>query len=344
LPDTELTFQNIVVVDLGQLGDVVLSLPALAALRLRFPDSHIAVLTGKPPESVIKLSGLADETLSVDRVALRDGPKLRSIKEILRLVAGFRRRRIDLLIDLHSLSETNLLAFLSRARYRLLANRENRSLDRLTNFQPRPPIEDKSKHLAEKYLDVLRPLGIADARMEFQITAPVDEIERVRDKYFPNMGERTVGLFPGAGHSSRRWDLEKFGELASRLGADGVRTAVFLGPEEVEMKEKVRSLFPKAAVVIDDLLIPGLAAAARFLSAVVTNDTGTMHLSAFAGAPILLLLDLRAPDTYLPLTEKLSVLRADPVGAINVDEAYAATTSLMSRFRPLDDMTKADRA
>ena len=160
LHPTDLNFQNILVIDLGQLGDVVLSLPALAALRSRFPTSHITVLTGRPPEAVIKLSGLADETISVDRVALRDGPKLRSIARIFRFVAEFRRRKIDLLIDLHSLSETNLLAYLSRARYRLLANRENRSIDFLCNFRPRPPKEDNYINLSDKYLYVIRPFGI----------------------------------------------------------------------------------------------------------------------------------------------------------------------------------------
>ena len=344
LHPTDLNFQNILVIDLGQLGDVVLSLPALAALRRRFPSSHITVLTGKPPQAVIEISGLADETVSVDRVALRDGPKLRSTAEILRFVREFRRREIDLLVDLHSLSETNLLAYLSRARYRLLANRENRSIDILSNFRPKPPREDKSKRLTDKYLDVLLPLGIIDAAREFRLEAPQGEIESVRERYFANTTVRTVGLFPGAGHPSRRWDLEKFGELAFRLDADGVRTAVFLGPEEVEMIERVRAIFPPAAVLVNDLKIPGLAAAARFLSAAVTNDTGTMHLCAFAGAPIMLLLDARAPSTFLPLTGKLEVLRADPVGAIGVDEAYTATAALLSRFRPAAEMTSADPA
>jgi ADP-heptose:LPS heptosyltransferase len=344
LSPTDLNFQNIVVIDLGQLGDVVLSLPALAALRARYPRSHITVLTGKPPEAVIKLSGLADETISIDRVALRDGPKLRSITQIFAFVSQFRRRRIDLIIDLHSLSETNILAYLSRARYRLLANRGNRSLDLLSNYRPKAPPENKSKHLSEKYLDVLRPLGIIDAVTTFQLNAPASEIQRVRNKYFADPSLDVVGLFPGSGHPSRRWPLQKFGKLASRLELDGARTAVVLGPEETEMKQRVRSLFPSETVIMDDLDIPGLAAAARFLSAVVANDTGTMHLSAFAGAPILLLLDARAPHTFLPLTGKLEVLRADPVADITVEDAYIAATALMKRFASFDGMTEVDGA
>ncbi len=319
-------------IDLGQLGDVVMSLPALAAVRNRFPHSHIAVVTGKPPESVVRMSGLADEIISIDRVALRDGPKLASIGKLLQFTAEFRRRRIDLLIDLHSLPETNILAYVSRAKYRLLANRESRSLDFLSNFSPRPPKEDKSKHLTDIYLNVLRPLGIENADPEFRLTAPAADAEYVESKYFSDKSSKIVGLFPGAGHPSRRWELEKFAELATRLEADGFRTAVFLGPEEVEMREGVKSLFPPAASVIDDLSIPGLVAAATHLAAVITNDTGTMHVTASAGAPILLLLDSRAPETYVPRTEKLEVLRGEPIWDIPLDDAYRAAQSILSRF------------
>ena len=76
----------------------------------------------------------------------------------------------------------------------------------------------------------------------------------------------------------------------------------------------------------------------------LTNDTGTMHLCAFSGAPILLLLDSRAPDTFLPLTDKLEVLRAEPVAAIEVDDAYRASVSLLERCGTPAEMTNADGA
>ena len=64
---------RILVLDLGQLGDVVLSVPALAAIRARFPHAHITVAAGLAAGEAIALSGAADRVLPVDRVALRDG-------------------------------------------------------------------------------------------------------------------------------------------------------------------------------------------------------------------------------------------------------------------------------
>ena len=332
--DTTLNFQNILVLNFGQLGDVVLSLPALKAIRQNFPDSHIAVVTGKIADQVIKLSGLADEVIMVDRVELRDGSKVRSIRKIVQFTRAIRRRPIDLVIDLHSLSETNILAFLSKAKFRLLANRENRSLDRLSNFRPKPPIEDKSKHVSDRYLDVLRPLGIENSDRQVLLTASAEDVEDVDHKFFDNPGRPTVGLFPGAGHPSRCWSLESFAALAARFDADGLRPAVFLGPEEVEMREQVSALFPATTNIIDGLSIPQFIAAASRLAAFVTNDTGPMHLAACAGAPILLLLDERAPTTYLPLTERIEIVRNQTIDRIAVADVDQAAKLLLSKFPP----------
>jgi ADP-heptose:LPS heptosyltransferase len=157
--------QNILVIDFGQLGDVVLSLPALRSIRERFPRAHITIAVGKPGAEVINLSGYANDTLVVDRVALRDGFKPLSVLRVFELVKTVRRRKFDFVIDLHSLSETNLLGFLSGAPKRLYSRRHGRSLDFLSNFQPRPPAEAESseRHLIDRYLDVLIPLGVKSA-------------------------------------------------------------------------------------------------------------------------------------------------------------------------------------
>jgi len=333
LRDTELNFQNILVIDFGQLGDVVLSLPALKAVRQKFLASHIAVLTGTATGEVVRLSDLADEVISVDRVEMRDGPKLRSIAKIFHFVSEIRRRPLDLVIDLHSLSETNILAFLSRAKHRLLANRESRSLDRLSNFRPKPPLEDKSKHLGDRYLDVLRPLGITGADREFRFPVSHADVEYVDQRSLGEPSYRTIGIFPGAGHPSRCWSLENFAELAAKLETDGFRTAVFLGPEEEAMKDQVNALFPEATNIVDGLSIAQFIAAASRLDAFVTNDTGPMHLAACAGAPILLLLDERAPTTYLPLTDRLEVIHDKTIDKISVGEVYAAAKRLTSEFQ-----------
>src|SRR6266581_6754952 len=139
-----------------------MSLPALRAIRERFPDAWITAAVGKPGNEVVEMSGYVDAIISVDRVRLRDGFKPLSILRIFQITRDVRRRQFDFVIDLHSLSETNVLGFFSGASKRLFSRRPGRSLDFLANFNPRPPIDenDPNRHLVDRYLDVLIPLGI----------------------------------------------------------------------------------------------------------------------------------------------------------------------------------------
>lgn len=330
--------RNLLVIDFGQLGDVVLSLPALRAIREQFPNATITVAVGKSSAELISLSGYANKTLMVDRVALRDGFTPLSIVQIFKLVQNVRRRNFDFVIDLHSLSETNLLGFLSGAGQRLYSRRPGRSLDFLANVRPRPPVEEaKAKHAIDRYLDVLLPLGINNAdRVPRLKTRSIDDrsIDRKLRKFKADAGAPLVGLFPGAGHPSRRWPLERFAELAEFLVRnDRVRVIVFAGPEEDSLMPHMRAVFPPKTVLLNRLTISQLASAQARLAAFVSNDTGPMHIASAVGTPVVLLLDKRAPETYLPLGEHHRIIYNNVITEISVEQVYEATRSVLASGR-----------
>jgi ADP-heptose:LPS heptosyltransferase len=339
LAQQDLDFKNILVIHFGQLGDVVLGIPAFRAIRERFPASRITALLGKPGADIVRLANVADELFAIDRVALRDGNKLRSIAAIMRLVRDVRRRRFDLVIDLNSLSETNLLGFLSGAKHRLYANRGNRSIDFLGHFRPEPSRWDSSKHAAERYLDVLRPLNIKadDKTLKFVIDEnDVESVDDILGSPSDSDSKKTVGLFPGAGNLSRRWSLENFAALADRLLKGDVRPVVMLGPEEAELKETVTRIFPRGIVIIEGLTVAQFIAAVSRLDVFVSNDTGAVHLASCGSVPIVLLLDRRAPTTYLPLAEELTIVRNETIDAISVDDVFDAIMSQIATGGPND--------
>ena len=327
-------FKNILVIHFGQLGDVVLGLPALRAIREKFADARITLLLGKATGEVAKLANVSDDQILVDRVLLRDGNQLRSIAEIFKLVSEVRSRKFDLVIDLHSLSETNLLGFFSGAKHRLYARRESRSLDSLSNFKPAAPFEDKSKHAAARYFDVLLPLGIENASLAFRFTSDQADVDRVNALFFSDILAElggSVGLFPGAGNPSRCWQLENFAELAKRLVDTSLRPIVFLGPEEEGLKDDVIKLFPGGTQIIDGLTITEFIAAVSRLSSFVGNDTGPIHLAACSGVPVVLLLDERAPTTYLPLTDELEIVKNQTIDKITVEDVFHAIKEIISK-------------
>lgn len=331
--------RNILVMNLGQLGDVVLSLPALHAIRERFPRARITVAASKPGVEVVDLSGSADATLMVDRLALRDGLRIVSLARIAKLVKDVRRSQFDFVIDLHSLSETNLLGFLSGAPKRLYSRRPARSLDFLANFKPRPPVEadHRERHLIDRYLDVLIPLGVKSAnRLPHLRTKAADDaaVEQILVKAKAAAGAPLVGLFPEAGDPSRSWPLKRFAELADFLVRnDRVRILVFVGPGARALVQQIRAEFPPATVVLENLTIAQVAAAQARLAVFVSNDTGPMHLAAAVGAPVVLLLDKRAPVSYLPQGERHRIIYNNIIADIDVEEAYEAARSVLAGSR-----------
>ena len=327
--------RNILVIDFGQLGDVVMSLPALRAIRGRFPHARISIAVGKPGGEIIRMSGYADATIEVDRVALRDGFKPLSVLKVFHVAKDVRRRQFDFVIDLHSFAETNLLGFFSGAPRRLFSRRRGRSLDFLANFKPAPPMEEnnRERHQVDRYLDVLRPLDITDAERVPRLATTFDddrEIDGLLRKSKAEAGAPLVGLFPGAGHESRRWPLQRFAQLADSLARnDAVRPVVFAGPEERTLIPQMRSLFPSSTVILDQLTIRQLASAQARLAVFVSNDTGPVHIAAAVGVPVVLLLDGRAPDSYVPLSEPKRVICGPAIAEIPVEQVYDAARALL---------------
>jgi ADP-heptose:LPS heptosyltransferase len=285
------------------------------------------------------MSGYADAVIGIDRVALRDGFKPLSILRIFQVVKDIRRRNFDFVIDLHSFSETNLMGFFSGAPDRLFARRPGRSLDFLANFVPKPPVDknDPDQHLVDRYLDVLKPLGIKDPpRVPKIMTRAEDDraIDGMLRKSQAESGSPLVGLFPGAGHPGRCWPIERFAELADFLiRNDGVRPIVFIGPEEREAAARVRELFPSSTVILERLTIRQLAAAQARLAVFVSNDTGPVHIATAVGTPSVVLIGRPTPHAYVPLGTLQRLIFSHGVHTIEVEEVYAAARELLSAER-----------
>jgi ADP-heptose:LPS heptosyltransferase len=317
--------RNILVIHFGQLGDVVMGLPAMRAVRDRFPDAKVSALVGSATAEVVKLAGLFDEVIDVDRVRLLKGKKFSSSIEIVRFAFSIRRRQFDFVIDLHSLPETNLLAYFSGAGIRLLANRESRSLDRLSNFRPPPPVEDKKIHLSQYYLDVLSPLGISGKAEAFAF-------ERLDASEGP--AKPIVGINPGAGSPSRRWPVENFIELARRiLDSDKADIEVLIGPEDTALADSFKAALQDRCTINTGVGLRHLIASVQRFAMVVSNDTGPAHIAAACGAPIVLLCHTASPDRYLPLATDLVVHRGDSLGDIQVDAVHTSVTELLDAAR-----------
>jgi ADP-heptose:LPS heptosyltransferase len=91
--------------------------------------------------------------------------------------------------------------------------------------------------------------------------------------------------------------------------------------------------FPRRRLVLDRLSIRQLASLQARLAVFVSNDTGPLHIAAAVGAPVVLLLDERAPASYIPLSEPKRVIQRGAISQIAVEEVYEATRALLTSGR-----------
>jgi heptosyltransferase II len=258
------------------LGDAVMALPAMAALRAAFRDRHI-VLAAAPsiaPLFLEETSARPDEVLALEKAgeaaALRESAVGLAIlfPNSFRVAWACRQARIA-----------------ERWGYRALA----RSL-LLTRSVRRPR---GRRHQSEYYLHLVRELGIeAPAALPLvSITAATRmRVDALLDRLGVDPTARLVGMAPGAAYGhAKRWPPERMAELARRLSARGAVPVLVGAAGDRDAAREIESSIGNGARVVNlvgrtDLrLFAGLLAAC---DAFVSNDSGAMHLAAAVGVPV----------------------------------------------------------
>lgn len=324
--------RNLLVIHFGQLGDVVLAIPSLDAIRSAWPEARITILTGTPADQIAAMAGIGDDVIGLDRVALRDGPKLRSLATIFRLGRDLRARKFDTVVDIHAFYESGLLALATGARTRIGPKRENRTLPLAYTIEAPYDLE---LHISDRYLAVAAAAG-AKARTLEPAIVPPEAARAVVDDRWQAAGlnsSATVGLNPGAGNAVRQWPPDRYVALGRRLVAGGFTVAVFAGPEERGLAEQVATGIGEGAVSMEGMTLGELAAAFARCRAVVSNDTGPAHISAAAGTPTLVLMAGNdGPSKWAVRGDNNHCIYGDSIAAIALEDVDTSVRRLLEHL------------
>jgi ADP-heptose:LPS heptosyltransferase len=309
---------KILAIRFARLGDVILLLPALAALKDKFPHSELTLLTGHRCAPVAELCPAIDHVITVDRVAMRDGPMLRAIAEMASLVRDLRRKRFDVVIDLHSFRETNLLVWLTGARVRVGMKRQNAPYWQFC-FNQAPIVEDKSLHVTEMFRKVVAALGPA-AETEQAKTGKRDAtLGRLVTK---KAAVPTIALYIDAPVAERIWPPERFGQIADFAVEElGAAVLVICSRERQSLATRVQraSRHPEKLSFFTDLTLSRLASVIASAHLLLSNDTGPMHFGPALGVPTLGLFSVGYPEHFRPTGPDDRFLRGNPIEQISVN-------------------------
>ena len=266
---------KILLIRLSSLGDIVLTTPAIRAVRARFPNAHIAMLVAKQSADILRENPHLNEIITFDRLA-----KDKDTGEMWRIVRLLRERKFTLAIDFQRKFRTEMLMYLSGATERI---------GKGWLCTVRVP-EHGNKHATAHYFDLLHAGSIPaeDRKLELFLaeSEQKDAVQRLKTAGVVDASVK-VGLFPGAGWKLREWMPERFAAIGDRLvqhfNAD---VLIFGGKKESELVHTVANIMHTRAIPFaGNLQVRELAACIGQCDLFVTNDTGPMHIAAAVGTP-----------------------------------------------------------
>ncbi len=292
---------KILLIRLSSLGDIVLTTPAIRAVRANFPNAYIAMLVAKQSADILRENPYLNEIITFDRLA-----KDKDTGEMWRVVRLLRERKFTLAIDLQRKFRTEILMYFSGATERV-------GKGRLCTV--RVP-EQGNKHATEHYFDILHAVGIPaeDQKLELFLAESErrDAVQRLKTAGIV-AGKLKVGLFPGAGWKLREWMPERFAAIGDRLvehfNAD---VLIFGGQQESELVQKVANLMEMPAIPFaGNLQMRQLAACIEQCDLFLTNDTGPMHIAAGVGTRTVSLFGPGNHIRFQPLGVEHQIIRHD---------------------------------
>ena len=307
--------KRILIIKPSALGDIVLALPALSALRRSFPDAHISWLVRPAYAGLLEKHPHLDEVIAFDRKHLgKAWYSPRAFAALWSLVAQLRRSKFDAVIDLQGLLRTGVLAWLcgAKRRYGMAAAREWATI-----FYTHKTAQDADCiHLVDYYLRIVKHLGATDVGVEFVL--PHDEqaahsVEKLLAEHQLKPGSFVV-FVPGSVHADKRWPIERFGVLAEKIAADFDLPTVAVGAcSEVNLAEQLKMM---SAVPVTNLAgrttLPELIELLRKARLVASNDTGPGHVAAALGVPLVIKYSWSNPARIAPYGRPECMVARDP--------------------------------
>jgi heptosyltransferase-1 len=289
---------SFLVVRLGSLGDLVHALPAVAALRLSFPDARIDWVVDR------KWSPLLALVAGVDQVI----PLTRSVPGHFACIRRLRSARYASAIDFQGLYKSAVLARLSAAARRIGFDGKVAREQGAAWFYTDRVIPD-GRHVAEMNLSLaLRAGAQPPSEMRFPIRVPQNETCQVRERLSREGIVDYIVVNPGGGWRSKCWPAERYGELCAEMwNRHGLRAVVNAGPGEEELADGVVRAAGLAKPFVVQPALPELVAILTQARLVVAADTGPLHLAAALGTHVVGLFGPTDPARNGPLPRGMVV-------------------------------------
>ncbi len=299
---------SILVLELWNIGDVILAMPFLAQLRGLFPRAKITLASRPFAADLLAGTGLVDEFIAADLTwvpAAHLGLPKKTI-DLWRLSRKLRHQKFDLAFSSRFHVSEHFLLALSGAKRRVgfaLGKRDAALTDAIA-------AGESQRQKVDDWMRLLEPFGGATSAQVPRLY--VEKSERLwSNGYLASRGiakdDLLVGIHPGASLAEKRWPLERFREVAMATAAQpGVRVLAFAEPSGYGSE-----LFAIPGVVGAQVGLRELIALIERCGLLVCNDSGPMHIAGALGVPTVAMFGAGIEQWFAPLGEGHEMLRPD---------------------------------
>ncbi|MGH7197742.1 MAG: lipopolysaccharide heptosyltransferase II, partial [Candidatus Omnitrophota bacterium] len=320
-----LSRKRILVIKLSALGDVILSIPSLRALRRQFPNAWISVLVGRKSRKVVRNCPDVNDT-----IVYEEEPGKNRIANLLKTAGILAKEDFDIVVDLQNNRTSHLLAYLCGAKTR--AGHTNRKWSFFLNRKTRgsssagvPPLEHQFR--------VLELVGVESYEKRLAFWTQPEEEEKVAkflESQWVSPSQALVGINPGSSPrwTTKQWPVEYAAKLCDELARRNIRVVVTGSEEDAPLVEKLMGLTRvKPINAAGKTSITELAALIRRCQVFVSSDSAPMHIASSVNVPLIALFGPTDPKRHLAPPSSYQVfwkeihcspcyLRACPIGLI----------------------------
>ncbi len=304
---------NILIVKLSAIGDVIHTLPSLAALRRLYPDAHITWVVEEAAADIVKNHPYLDSVIVSKRKSwskdIKKNKFLKPLFNMRSLIKELRQRHYDLVIDFHGLFKSSIIVLLSSGKRKLGYD----SFQELSGLFLNEKIhEDMNKHAVDRYLDLPQHLGAIIDKAEF-ILPPNKNAEAQVNRIMRNynlVDNNFIAINPIAYWETKLWDNNSFAQLADLIKSNLKMDVVFTGSEKGNIEEITSKMKAKGINLGGQTTLLELAELYRKARLIITTDSGPMHLAAGVGTSVVALFGPTDPARTGPYGDGHTVIRA----------------------------------
>jgi lipopolysaccharide heptosyltransferase I len=302
--------KRILIIKPSALGDIVLALPALSALKRSFPDAIISWFVR--PEFAPLLDGHPDldEIILFDRKLLsKIWYSAKSYTSFKILIKQLKAERFDLVFDFQGLFRTGYFGWMTGCKRRF-GPAGARELAHIF-YTDKISQDASSIHLVDYYLKMAVAAGAQQGEAEFKLPEDAGAADKI-DKLLKSEGVngKYAVFVPGAAQANKRWPIERFAELAGKIGERFGLSIAATGSQGE--REHIEAIGKRVVNLAGKTSVRELIPLMKRASLVVSNDTGPGHIAAALGVPMVMIFGPTNPARVCPYKRPECVAAIEP--------------------------------